>query len=132
MIRIQKGQSNQVFLTLKELSTLASPLYLFKFTHEMTGETKIFHATDVSTELNRYNEFNIIESSTEDLHNGTVELLQGFHKYIVYEMNDASPADLDPDNAVGIVEYGKVFVPGSPDAIQSYDDDWTKNTKAYE
>jgi hypothetical protein len=132
MIRINKGQVNDVILTLTEKATITNPDYLFKFFHQLTGEIKIFAASDLSTSTIRYNEFDIEETSTEDLYIGKVELKEGFHQYTIYEMTQASPADLDPDNAIGIVEVGKVLVTGTAQAIEYFDSNYVKDIPAYE
>jgi hypothetical protein len=76
----------------------------------VTGQIKLFTALDISTSTTRYNSFNIIENVTENLYNGTVSLTEGYWTYTIYQMTPSSPVDLNPVNAVKIVEVGKVLV----------------------
>ena len=94
---LNQNTSNTVRLTLSESITLtASPIYfLFKLINQSTNVEKIFTATDTSTNIARYNQFNIIltGSSFENLTGGTINLLpDSEHKYEVYEM--LSPTNL--------------------------------------
>ncbi len=132
MITINKNQSNTVVLTLTEKATIDPYTVLFEFVHQMTGEIKLFTAADISTAIGRYNEFDIIETATEDLYDGRVELKVGFHKYTIYEMTPISPADLDPTNAVGILETGKVLVIGTATAPDYFDNSYVKDTPTYQ
>lgn len=114
MLYIIKNTANNVVLTLTEKQTIATPDWLFEFTNETTGEVKLFTAPDISPATLRYNQFTITETTTEDLYAGNVELdPTGYWLYNIYEMNPTSPVDLDPVNAVTLVEQGKVLVKGA-------------------
>ena len=97
-------------MTLLEKQTIDPCDYLFEFINQMTGQKKIFSGTDTSTAVGRYNQFTITENTTEDLYNSTVSLEKGFWKYTIYEMTVVSPANLDPEDALGTLELGKVYV----------------------
>lgn len=109
MIKITKGQANTVVLTLTEKSTLTSPDYLFVFKSDQTEVEFIFIAADTSLYPERYNEFTITETANPDPLDGEVELPNTkFYSYTIYEQNSAT--NLDPSQATGIVEVGKVEV----------------------
>jgi len=111
MILINKGETNEVVLTLTEKTTLTNPEYLFSFENDSTRDFKYFIAQDISEFPERFNKFLIEESSTEDLLNGKVQLEpNGFWTYVIYEQE--SSTNLNPALATGIVEKGKVKVIG--------------------
>jgi len=113
MITIHKNTSNDVVVTLTEKTTSTTGLYLFEFTHQMTGEIKIFTGTDISTAIGRYNEFNIIDSSTEIPYSAQMDFQIGFHTYKIYNILSA-PLTIDGIYNVGIGEtlyvYGDLTV----------------------
>lgn len=123
MIQITKGSTNDVALTLTEKCTLTAPHYLFVFQSDETRDFYKFIAADTSAHTDRYNLFAIVETNTNpDPLDGEIELpLVGFYKYTIYEQT--SPTNLNPANATGIVEVGKVQVIDSPAA-----DDKLNNT----
>lgn len=109
MILINKNTTNIVILTLSEKTTLTNAVYLFEVINDMSNEVKCFIAADVSTNKLRYNEFEFIEKTTEDLLNGTFSLtLSGFYKYNVYEQ--ASTTNLNPLLALNLIDKGKLNV----------------------
>ena len=109
MILINKNSSNDVILTLSEKTTLTNAVYLFEVINDMTNDVKCFIAEDISNNKLRYNEFTFIESTTEDLLNGTFNLeLSGFYKYNVYEQT--STTNLDPLLALNLIDKGKLNV----------------------
>ena len=114
MILINKDSSNVRSFTLNELVEGSDPFdFLFSFTNDTTNQTVTFHATDISVATERYNQFDIIETTVEDLYNAEVTLSpEGYWSYIVYQMPQESPPNLNPDDAVKILEIGKVLVKG--------------------
>ncbi len=120
MIQITKNATNNIALTLTEKCTLTSPDYLFVFQSDETRDSYEFIAADTSTYTDRYNLFAIIETnSTPDPLAGEVELpLVGFYTYTIYEQN--SSTNLNPANATGIVEVGKVQVIDTPSSDSEY------------
>lgn len=131
MITLQKNASSTVVVTLSEKTTTATGHYLFEFTHQMTGEVKIFTADDTSTATGRYNQFTIIDDTIEDPYDGTMNFQMGFHTYTIYNMALTSPFDLDPDNAIEVVEVGKVFVSGPEDTTEYFDDNFIKDVPVW-
>lgn len=110
MIRLEQDTINRVVVTLKELTTISDPYYLFEFISDDTNVSKIFTTANLSTNVSRYDEFNIeLTSSTEDLLNGVIKLpLKGFYKYNIY--SQVSATNLDLDNVTELVEVGKVYI----------------------
>lgn len=120
MIQITKNATNNIALTLTEKSTLTNPDYLFVFQSDETRDSYEFIAADTSTYTDRYNLFAIIETnSTPDPLAGEVELpLVGFYTYTIYEQNSAT--NLNPANATGVVEVGKVQVVDTPSSDSEF------------
>ena len=118
MILINKNSSNEVVLTLSEKTSITSPTYLFEFTNDSTKQTKVFISADLSINKERYNEFNIIETSTEVPLTGRVSLTVGDWKYKIYQQ--ASTTNLVVANASGLVENGRVEVKGTETNINEF------------
>lgn len=119
MIVIEKGATNSVIFTLTEKSQLPAPYYLFDFINDSDAEQKLFNMTDLSGYPRRYNKFNLIESSSQDLPNGKVELDYGWGTYRVYE---SATQSLVIANTTGrILEEGKYFVKGYPAEFNNND-----------
>ena len=110
MISIIKASSNNVCLTLTEKTTIANPIYLFSFTNPQSGDNKTFLSADISIYTDRYNEFVIIETSTNpDNLIGEVTLtLESYWNYEVYAQT--STTNLIVADAIELVEKGKVYV----------------------
>lgn len=104
MILIKQANSNRVVLTLNELMTIPTCDFLFKVVNDTTGDIQIFSAVDISPATTRYNEFTVIEPTD------FIGSLCGYHTYTIYEMTPASPPDLDPANALSVLEIGKLLV----------------------
>jgi len=113
VILINENTSNTVILTLSEKTTLLNANYLFEVYNDMTNIYKYFIAQDVSGNKGRFNEFNIIESTMENLLGGRINLItEGFYKYNVYEQ--ASSTNLNPLLALNLIDKGKLkFVKAS-------------------
>jgi hypothetical protein len=109
MILINKGEVNQVVLTLSERTTITDACYLFEFIKDGSiGSVIYFIATDVSLNKLRYNQFSIEENSVADVLNGVITLDVCDYKYTVYEQVDGS-TNLDP-TGLNVVEFGRVQV----------------------
>lgn len=59
MILLNRGNTELVYLTLTEKTTLASPVYLFRFVHQVTKREVVFTSPDLSGYPERYNKFEI-------------------------------------------------------------------------
>lgn len=100
---MQKATTNQnLILTLKENTTLDTPVYLFVFSRG--GNDYPVISTDLATaaQKERFNKFTITEGA-DDPENGSLILgATGVYELNVYEQS--SSTNLDPDNSTGIVE----------------------------
>lgn len=125
VILINKNSTNNRILTLSEKTTLENAVYLFEVINDQSRAVKCFIANDISANPVRYNEFNLIENTTEDLLNGTFELeLTGFYTYNVYEQT--STTSLDPTLATNKIETGKLEVPDNTAELTQYNGNQTQ------
>lgn len=125
MILITKNTTNNIVLTLAEKTTLTNVVYLFEVINDSGSKGKCFIAEDISPNPVRYNEFNLIENTTEDLLNGTFELeLSGFYKYNIYEQT--STTNLNPTLAINLIETGKLNVTSTIAELEQYDGNQTQ------
>lgn len=125
MIRIRKGEENLVTLTLKEKATLIDPYYLFEFINDVTKTVVRFTTANESNYTRRYDRFTVTETSgTNYLTSGVITLSPtGFWSYKIFEQ--ASATNLDPANAISMVESGKVIVTGDDAEFARYNNDNT-------
>lgn len=112
MIKIQRGASNTVALTLYEKTTIAADdaHYLFEFINAQSNQKRYFIGIDTSNFISRYNLFTIVETEdpAPDPLAGEVTLEQaGQWHYFVYEQE--SDSNLDP-TGLTLVESGFVQV----------------------
>lgn len=124
MITIRKGQSNEVWLTLPERTTLGTPVYLFEFISDFTKKSVTFLCS--FTLVAEYAVFDIVESDTAEPLNGIITLNpSGFWAYTVYEQ--MSTTNIVPSLAFGVVETGKVQVLDTPYTDSVYTQQSTTN-----
>lgn len=127
MVLINKNTTNFCYFTLTEKATLAAPYYLFKLESIDTSDITIFSATDLSSNVERYNKFMITETgATLNYTAGTISLNPGEYNYTAYEMTGRT--NLDISGTTGIVEIGQIFVSGATSTSYTYtasDDDTT-------
>ena len=114
MIRLTKGQTQSVILTLTEKQLLTNPNYLFVFTNR-SANTEIkfvrLNNTDISVYKDRYNEFSFVTNTN------FATALNGQYDYVVYEQTSTSntnPAGLNP------VESGIMELVGTPFEFTEY------------
>jgi hypothetical protein len=101
MIYLTKGQTNSIILTLKEKQTLASPNYLFVFTHRGSNIVRSFvllQAANISAHKERYDEFSIVTNTYFDTYDS------GEWEYEIYEQT--SSTNTDPTLATSKIETG--------------------------
>lgn len=120
MIFITKNSTNDVYLTLREKSsialssTTAVTYYLFNFRNDQTQQDLYFIPVAI-TSTTRYDWFRITEtgSTSVNLTGGTVSLNPNyFFSYFVYE-NLTNPYNLYLTGTTGVlIESGKVLVSG--------------------
>ena len=77
MILIKKGQTNKMSVSVSLNKTLSNPYYLFSFTH-IQSKNKINFIPKVLLINDRYDEFEFIESNTQDL---TLDPPQVYFRY---------------------------------------------------
>lgn len=118
MILINKNSSNEVVLTLSERTSIVDATYLFEFINDATKETKLFIAQDFSNNKERNNIFNIVETSTENLLIGHINLTVGNWKYNIYQQE--STTNLIVANSGTRVENGRVDVVGNDNELNSF------------
>jgi hypothetical protein len=101
MIYLTKGATSEIILTLKEKQTLASPNYLFVFTHRGSNvEVKfvLLNAADTSTHKDRFNQFSLVTNTYFANYDS------GEWEYEIYEQTSSS--NTDPALATGLLETG--------------------------
>jgi hypothetical protein len=114
MIRLTKGQTQNIILTLTEKQLLTNPNYLFIFTNRSANTEVKFvklNATDVSIFKDRYNEFSI----TTNTNFGSS--LNGQYVYEVYEQT--STTNLNPAG-LNLLETGIMELVGEAFSYTQY------------
>jgi len=114
MIRLTKGQTHLVILTLTEKQLLTSPNYLFVFTNR-SANTEIkfvrLNNTDLSVYKDRYNEFSIVTNTN------FANALNGQYDYQIYEQ--ASTSNLNPAG-LNMIESGIMELVGTAFEFTEY------------
>ena len=129
MIRITRNQSNSCIFTLNEKTTLTGATYLLKIFSNQNHDSKVIGLTgDSSSDIIRYNKFNIIEAplASENLSGGTVYLESGSYDYFAYQATGSS-LSLTASTTT-IVESGKLVVTGSATTVSTFTDEPTEYT----
>lgn len=101
MLRIIKGESNELIVTATEKVTIDSPVFLLVFKHQNTSEQMGLIVTDTSSFPVRYNKFTIVEGTD-------ITLQEGTHDYKIYAQTSMS--NTDPTLADEEVERGLAWV----------------------
>ena len=103
-ILINQNTANNLTFTLKEKSTLSSPIYLFQFRNVTEKVSYYCIMADISLYKERYNEFIFTEGNDLPLV-GELKLgAGGQYEYFAYEQ--ISTTNLDPTLSTGLVESG--------------------------
>jgi hypothetical protein len=114
MIRLTKGQTQNIILTLTEKQLLTNPNYLFVFTNR-SANTEIkfvrLNNTDISQYKDRYNEFSIVTNTNFSTS------LNGQYDYEVYEQ--ASTTNTNP-SGLNLLESGIMELVGTPFEFTEY------------
>ena len=113
MIHLNKGTSTEFAITLQEKTTLATPFYLFKFTNDTSKVDYFCIIADTSTQKQRFNLFSFTEGVNDALNGSLILSGSGYYDYYIYEQDNAT--NLDPANATGLVEQGKMRLFDSAD-----------------
>jgi hypothetical protein len=114
MIRLTKGQTQNIILTLTEKQLLTNPNYLFVFTNRSANtEVKfvMLNNTDISQFKDRYNEFSIVTNTNFST------ALNGQYDYDIYEQTSTS--NLNPAG-LNLLESGIMELVGTPFNFTEY------------
>jgi hypothetical protein len=115
VIRLNKGQTQNIILTLTEKQLLTSPNYLFIFENRSTNTDIKFvrlNNTDISAYKERYNEFTIV------VNNFFNTALNGQYTYTIYEQ--ASTTNTDP-TGLNLLETGIMELTGTTISFTEYE-----------
>jgi hypothetical protein len=115
VIRLIKGQTQNIILTLTEKQLLTSPNYLFIFENRSTNTDIKFvrlNNTDISAYKERYNEFSIVVNSFFNT------ALNGQYTYTIYEQTSTS--NLNP-TGLNLLESGIMELEGTTIAFTEYE-----------
>ena len=114
MIRLTKGQTQNIILTLTEKQLLTNPNYLFVFTNRSANTEVKFvrlNNTDLSQYKDRYNEFSIVTNTNFST------ALNGQYEYDIYEQTSTS--NLNPAG-LNLLESGIMELVGTPFNFTEY------------
>jgi hypothetical protein len=115
VIRLTKGQTQNIILTLTEKQLLTSPNYLFVFENRSTNTEIKFvklNATDISAYKDRFNEFSII------VNNYFNTALNGQYTYTIYEQT--STTNTNP-TGLNLLESGIMELSGTTISFTEYE-----------
>ena len=115
MIRLIKGQTQNIILTLTEKQLLTSPNYLFIFENRSTNTDIKFvrlNNTDISAYKERYNEFTIVVNSFFNT------ALNGQYTYTIYEQT--STTNTNP-TGLNLLETGIMELEGTTISFTEYE-----------
>ncbi len=101
-----------MIVTVSELTTIASPNYLFQFIEEQSGDEVFCILPNISTGIPRYDEFIITDGVDVTFP------YNGFYTYKIYQQT--SSVNLDPDLSQGLVEEGRAHVYESDSPSNEY------------
>lgn len=130
MILLASG-ANTVDVTVAEKATLATPIYVFLFVNDNTGEKFMCYNT-YTTVQDYIQRFTITVQASPTWYNGQVALSKyGFYHYYVYECSDISglvyntiiAADIStyvPTYFTSMVESGKAYLEGGDFTVNEY------------
>jgi hypothetical protein len=114
MIRLTKGATQNIILTLTEKQLLTNPNYLFVFTNRSANTEVKFvrlNNTDISQYKDRYNEFSIVTNTNFST------ALNGQYSYDIYEQTSTS--NLNPAG-LNLLESGIMELVGTPFNFTEY------------
>jgi hypothetical protein len=106
---IEKGELNNVVLTLSEMSRVSNPWFLFIFTNKFsTKEVQKVCSVQSSGTTIRYDLLEINEKSNPNPLLGEVYLMEGEWSYEVYESSEQT---IEKDNTTGrVLQRGFIIV----------------------
>jgi len=120
MLHIYKGQNNYIIFTADELTTIATPKYLFIFT-SATDKIVKFVGTGI-VDYNRYQKMLILDKVFKNYEAGT-------WRYIIRQQ--ASSTNLDPLLSGAIVEEGFMYLHDAAECAPTEYTDQCNEFKTY-
>ena len=102
MLIIQRNGTTPLIVTVTELTTIPNPNYLFEFIHEQSFKEYHCVLNNISTATPRFDELVLIDGVDVTFD------YNGYYIYNIYEQQ--SPGNLDPANAISLVETGRAEV----------------------
>ena len=121
MLNLTLGDTETIYLTLKEAQTLTSPNYLFRFVQQTTNEEVAFvlrSSDDLSAYPDRFQKFTI---DVDQRFCGQV----GEYRYYIHEQ--ASQSNLDPTLSGKLLEQGIARLNPEPDEVYTFTGYQTSN-----
>jgi hypothetical protein len=115
VIRLTKGQTQNIILTLTEKQLLTNPNYLFVFENRSTNtEIKFIklNNTDISGYKERFNEFSIVVNDYFDCS------LNGQYSYSVYEQASSTNKN---QTSLNLLESGIMELSGTTISYNEYE-----------
>jgi hypothetical protein len=115
VIRLTKGQTQNIILTLTEKQLLTNPNYLFVFENRSTNtEIKFIklNNTDISGYKERFNEFSIVVNDYFDCS------LNGQYSYFVYEQASSTNKNT---TGLNLLESGIMELSGTTISYNEYE-----------
>jgi len=112
MLVIKRDEKNNLCVSLSIHKTLSNANYLFSFEHIISKEKVRFYPKNVSTSVNRYDEFEFIEGEKPVGYTGDIPYVlfpyPGQYYYSIYEM--INTGQTNPQYAFNKLEEGRCFV----------------------
>jgi hypothetical protein len=133
-MKLTKGATAEnVALSLKEKTTIVTPIYLFEFQSDQTKTSNTCICADISVfgaARNRSNLFNITEGVDDRLNSSLILFNEGRYNYIVREQE--STTNLDANLSGAIVQRGIMLLLSSPEISNFIEHDLTIQYKVNE
>lgn len=107
-ITINKNSSNTVIDYLYSVTTLSNVKYLYEFINHNTKVKSYCIPVELSTELQAYNKFTMVDTASPNPLTGQINLEPGQYDYNVYEQT--STTNLNPTGLNKIKSEGMVAV----------------------
>jgi CBS domain-containing protein len=121
MLKITKNQSNPLYVTVTEKTTLDPAYYIMSLYSKDNRDTKVLRFSgDSSTNIERWNIFEVTEVpvADEDLENAKINLLAGgTYDYTIYQTSNFSGTSVQ---GAGIVERGLLKVSDPSTSASTY------------
>lgn len=118
MIEITRAATGYIYPTTREKEDLTAPYYLIKFVSVSTKNTRYCWVTDSSSYPDRYQKFQIIETSSAVSGTNQVNLDNyGMWDYYIYEYTGTAPST---ETGLNEVEQGQADVLHTATNLDTY------------